>query len=154
MESGTLKLGTRSFAFGIVCWLLLVGLGFFVIEGYAIAPGKRSESLSTWPEGSALQHDIALPTLLFFAHPRCPCSRSSFEELSRALAKISKAVSPTVVFTVPEGADAGWTETELFLLIAFTVSPLTWSGEISSLSIHVWTAIILGGTIALFPCFW
>lgn len=37
------------------------------------------------------------------------------------------------------------------LLMAFTVSPLTWQGEFSSVSIHVWTAICLGGAITLFP---
>ncbi|MEO1614202.1 MAG: PAS domain S-box protein [Planctomycetota bacterium] len=35
---------------------------------------------------------------------------------------------------------------------AFVISPLTWSGEESSIHVHLWTAIFLGGMIVSVPC--
>ena len=57
-----------------------------------------------------------------------------------------------------------WTQTgrlfvALFLIqwvagiyVALTLSPRAWSGSQSSTHLHVWTALYLGGAIALFPC--
>src|SRR5262245_8103948 len=39
------------------------------------------------------------------------------------------------------------------ILIALLVSPLTWSGANSSVHIHVWTALILGGLIVVWPVY-
>jgi two-component system, sensor histidine kinase and response regulator len=37
------------------------------------------------------------------------------------------------------------------ILFALWVSPLTWSGSVSRTHLHVWAAIVVGGTISLFP---
>ncbi len=37
--------------------------------------------------------------------------------------------------------------------IAFTISPKAWSGEMSGVYIHVWYALVLGGTITALPVF-
>ena len=37
------------------------------------------------------------------------------------------------------------------ILFALWVSPLTWSGSASRTHLHVWAAIVVGGTISLFP---
>lgn len=37
------------------------------------------------------------------------------------------------------------------ILMAFLISPYTWSGQSSSINIHIWAAIFLGGTISVFP---
>jgi PAS domain S-box-containing protein len=37
------------------------------------------------------------------------------------------------------------------ILIAFLISPYTWSGQSSSIHIHIWSAIFLGGAISVFP---
>src|SRR5262249_24099358 len=39
------------------------------------------------------------------------------------------------------------------MLGALFLSPLTWSGSESSTHIHVWAALLLGGTITLLPVF-
>lgn len=38
------------------------------------------------------------------------------------------------------------------VIVAFTVSPRTWTGAYGSLHPHVWAAVFLGGLIAAFPC--
>jgi two-component system sensor histidine kinase/response regulator len=37
------------------------------------------------------------------------------------------------------------------IIFALWVSPLTWSGSVSRTHVHVWAAIVVGGTISLFP---
>ena len=37
------------------------------------------------------------------------------------------------------------------ILIAFFISPSTWTGQSSQVHIHVWAAIFLGGAISIFP---
>jgi two-component system sensor histidine kinase/response regulator len=37
------------------------------------------------------------------------------------------------------------------ILFALWVSPLTWAGSVSRTHLHVWAAIVVGGTISLFP---
>ncbi len=37
--------------------------------------------------------------------------------------------------------------------IAFALSPLAWSGPDSTVHVHVWAAVVLGGAISLYPAF-
>src|SRR5882672_1055988 len=37
------------------------------------------------------------------------------------------------------------------IVFALWVSPLAWSGSVSRTHLHVWAAIVVGGTISLFP---
>jgi two-component system sensor histidine kinase/response regulator len=37
------------------------------------------------------------------------------------------------------------------IIFAIWVSPLTWAGSVSRMHVHVWAAIVVGGTISLFP---
>lgn len=37
------------------------------------------------------------------------------------------------------------------IMVAIFISPKTWAGEFSSVHIHVWVAVFLGGLIAVFP---
>ena len=37
------------------------------------------------------------------------------------------------------------------VVFAYWVAPLTWIGTVSATHIHVWAAVLLGGTISLFP---
>ena len=39
------------------------------------------------------------------------------------------------------------------IVLAFWVSPRAWRGQLSTVHIHVWTAIFLGGVITLYPVF-
>ena len=37
------------------------------------------------------------------------------------------------------------------IIFALWVSPLAWSGTVSSIHLHVWAAVVLGGLVSLFP---
>lgn len=39
------------------------------------------------------------------------------------------------------------------ILFSLTISPLTWEGEVAKTHLHVYTAVFLGGALALYPAF-
>jgi hypothetical protein len=47
-----------------------------------------------------------------FAHPKCPCTRASIEELSTLMARSQGLVDARVVFFKPEDADENWAITD------------------------------------------
>jgi hypothetical protein len=94
-------------------WVAVVVTGFAAMEHYAITPGVTSESPLQWPSESAIAQDAQLPTMLMFAHPRCPCTRSSLEELNRTIASCPGKMKTTIVFTIPEDGGVEWTESDL-----------------------------------------
>ena len=48
-----------------------------------------------------------------FAHPRCPCTRASLEELNHLLSQCQGKISPHVVFFEPETQPSDWLDTSL-----------------------------------------
>jgi hypothetical protein len=61
-----------------------------------------------------VEHDAALPTLVMFAHPRCPCTRASLGELERLVAEVGGALRVHVLFHRPPDAEEGWERTDLW----------------------------------------
>jgi hypothetical protein len=50
--------------------------------------------------------------LVMLAHPRCPCTRASIEELAALMETAGDSVSAHVLFFVPREADRSWSATE------------------------------------------
>jgi hypothetical protein len=53
------------------------------------------------------------PYLIMFAHPHCPCTRASLEELQQLLADFPD-LKATVYFYKPSSFEKGWEKTELW----------------------------------------
>ena len=53
-----------------------------------------------------------------FAHPQCPCTRASVEELNRLMARCSGQVAAHVLFLKPAGLPDSWTRTGLWPSVA------------------------------------
>ena len=100
------------FALGFV-WVVtvLTGLGF--VTRYDTRPGQAGHPTKQWPEQSTLMHGGQAPQLLMFAHPKCPCTRSSIGELAHIMAQCQNQVEARVLFFCPEGHDASWTASQL-----------------------------------------
>jgi len=96
------------------CWLLTVGGGFIVLLNYQESAGGTGFTPMTWPSASALRLARGQDTLIMFAHPKCPCSQASLEELNRALAKTAGKVSVRVLFFKPAQGSNDWTNTTLY----------------------------------------
>ena len=101
-----------------VTWLTAVAAGLFWLSAYQAAPGRSAPASVDWPADSALRPEAGRFILVLFAHPRCPCTRASFDELSWVLARSQGRVDAYAVFVLPEGAPDGWERTGLWAAAA------------------------------------
>ena len=94
-------------------WLAVIAVAMAWILHYSNTPGEAGAVPPVWPAGSAIAPDARQPTLLLFAHPRCPCTRATLGELARLLADCQGRVQAQVWFLQPAGAGADWTNAAL-----------------------------------------
>ena len=100
----------------ILLWCRAVSLGFGMLWNYASAPGPTGEPPTQWPASSGIARTNDKPTLLMFAHPKCPCTRASINELARIIAECRDRVEAHVLFDLPAGATSDWELTDLYSL--------------------------------------
>jgi hypothetical protein len=94
-------------------WCAALSMGFGMLWNYASAPGPAGEPPSRWPASSGIPRANDKPTLLMFAHPKCPCTRASINELARIMADCRGRLEAHVLFDMPAGATSDWEQTEL-----------------------------------------
>jgi len=98
---------------GVLVWLTAVSCGLVALMNYDNRPGAPAQAPLIWPADSALVRDVAGPTLVMLAHPRCDCTRASLGELAELLARAARRPRTFVVFIRPAGTDDAWTDTSL-----------------------------------------
>ncbi|HLM01507.1 MAG TPA: hypothetical protein VK400_10680 [Pyrinomonadaceae bacterium] len=99
---------------GNILWLSIAVGGVFYLAQYENTPADKNVSYPlTFPPESRLGRDAGRPTLLFFAHPKCPCTRASLRELERLTAQVDGRLQAYVVFIKPKGESEEWMETDL-----------------------------------------
>jgi hypothetical protein len=98
----------------LLLWAVLVGAGFIAVERYASAPGDAGTPPANWIGDSTLALDAQRPTLILFAHPRCPCTRATVEELDGLLAQCNGGLRVHVVFYTDTALGEGWERTDLW----------------------------------------
>jgi hypothetical protein len=96
-----------------VIWIAAVASGLRFMLNYETTPGTTGAVPMTWPSQSSIQRSASQPTLLLFAHPRCPCTRATMGELAEMMAQTAGKVQTYVIFFTPPGADSNWTESDL-----------------------------------------
>lgn len=99
----------------VAAWGLLVAVGLCALWRYVAAPGESGAPPVTWPAQSQVNRD-GKPTLLFFAHPMCPCTLASLSELERLAAVCHDGVDIQVLFIAPDGTDDSWRESGLYAI--------------------------------------
>ncbi|MCG8648742.1 MAG: hypothetical protein MI861_02855 [Pirellulales bacterium] len=95
----------------ITAWLMVVSLGSGFLVRYANQAGTESITPARWPQQSSLALSGRGPTLIMFAHPKCPCTAASVSELGGILESTGRRA--TVVFWQPRHADSSWTQSAL-----------------------------------------
>lgn len=111
MRSGFAKF---SLSFAVLLWLGVTVTGIFYLAKYANTPAESGTIYPTdFPADSAIPHNDQQPTLIFFSHPKCPCTRASLHELNRLMTDVDGKLKAYVVFTKPVGADDNWAQTDL-----------------------------------------
>ena len=98
----------------ISLWLVAVGAGFAMTMKYQNTGGAVGSQPQQWPKGTQIVPDARRDTLVMFAHPRCPCTRASMEELNRVLAQAQGRVVAQVFFFKPGGTPEDWVKTDLW----------------------------------------
>jgi hypothetical protein len=109
------RFSDRCVAVSAVVWAGVLGAGFTLLSRYKSAAAPAAEGVPTqWPPGSSLTRVAARPTLVVFAHPRCPCTHATVSEMARLLARTPGRVTTHVVVVAPAGVPADWTDTGLW----------------------------------------
>src|SRR3954468_24122671 len=95
-------------------WLVVTVCGVVYLKDYELQPGEQaSEYPVAQPPDNAIPTPDSRAQLLFFSHPKCPCTKASLRELSRLMADTNGRMAVTIVFAVPEGLDRSFADTEL-----------------------------------------
>lgn len=94
-------------------WVAALGYGMQVLWKYETTAGPATSVTSSWPAGSIVARRQDKPTLLMVAHPHCPCTRASIEELAQIMAHAPEGTTASVLFVKPSGAGADWDDTDL-----------------------------------------
>jgi hypothetical protein len=102
------------FAFLLVAWLSAVACGMAFMWSYNHQPGEAANTPKRWPGDSRIPLAEDRYTLVLLAHPKCPCTRATIEELSKLLAHTSGRLNAYVLFVKPAGASSDWNRTDLW----------------------------------------
>jgi hypothetical protein len=96
-----------------MAWLILIGAGLAVMAHEEFTPVETLQPVTYFPHGSALHLASDKPTLFLFAHPHCPCTRATFDELDQVMAETAGKLSIQIIFTLPPGVPPGWEQGDL-----------------------------------------
>jgi hypothetical protein len=99
---------------GGAVWMIVVFSALGFITNYSNSPGTAGSIPDRWLPESQITLDKNRPTLILFAHPHCPCTRASVDELDRLMAQRKDRLSAHVIFIRPEGMSEDWTRTALW----------------------------------------
>ena len=94
-------------------WIVVVGGVMAAMIDYSYAPGKVGATPDQWPQQSKILRDPLQPTLIMFAHPHCPCTRSTLGELELLMARCHGKFNAQVWFIQPPGVPSDWMNTDL-----------------------------------------
>lgn len=97
----------------VAVWLGAVAMGIAGVAHYKSTPGIQADAPAVWPRESRVHRDLGMPTLVMFAHPRCPCTRASLTELAVLMESLRGKVTAVVILLHPEGTDDAWKNTDL-----------------------------------------
>jgi hypothetical protein len=105
----------RTALIGAVClWIAAVCLGMGWLWSYNQAAGAPGQPPEVWPKQASVSLDSTKFTLVLLAHPQCPCTRATVEELSKLMTNCQGRINAYVLFAIPQSAPADWYKTDLW----------------------------------------
>lgn len=99
-------------------WVGMILCGMSLLWKYQTTPGEGAHAPAHWPAESDISWNAFRPTLIMFAHPRCPCTRASLSELAQIMAYGSERVDARVEFFKPADFPPDWEKTDLWAAAA------------------------------------
>jgi hypothetical protein len=97
-----------------ILWLLVIGAGLWTLWVYENTSGKLAQPPPQWPANSRIQPSPEHATLVVLAHPHCPCTRATIEELASIMAHSQGRLTAYVLFLKPAGFAEDWEQTDLW----------------------------------------
>jgi hypothetical protein len=85
--------------------------GALALWKYSATPGTVGAVSQVWPETAPISRQDGRPVLIMLAHPQCPCTQASVDELAELLKH--GGADAWVLFLCPEGK-ADWEHTDLW----------------------------------------
>ena len=100
-------------AIGIV-WIFALTVGLRAMLNYEDGPAEPGEPPTEWPKDSRVSRAPGLPTVVVFAHPKCPCTDATIGELSILMTRLQGKATAAVVFVRPVNFPDDWEKTGLW----------------------------------------
>jgi hypothetical protein len=94
-------------------WLLAAAVGVAWMCQYEHTAGNAETTPLHWPSTAAISLDETRDTLVLFAHPKCPCTRATLEELDRLLARGRNKIAAFVFFLQSDELADAWADSDL-----------------------------------------
>lgn len=99
------RVGPRTLQLLGLLWVVAIAVGMWRLAVYEWTPGRDAEPPVRWPAAAGPAPDR--PTLLLFAHSRCPCTRASLDELAGIAAGAGDRLAIRVVLWDPIAPEVG-----------------------------------------------
>src|SRR6266851_831699 len=97
-----------------VAWLAVVAAGQRAMLNYDFVAALPETPPARWPANSKIPRSAGVPSIVLLAHPRCPCTRATIEELALLMTRLRGQASAAVVFVRPSGVSEDWEKTDLW----------------------------------------
>ena len=97
---------------GAALWVVAVAALFVGAGQYRGTVGEPAQAPSQWPAELPFAPSAGQTTVVMLAHPRCPCTRASLDELDRLMAEVGDRATAYVLFVRPPGVAAAWEQTD------------------------------------------
>lgn len=94
-------------------WLLTAAGGVAWMFHYEHVPGNAGSAPQRWPSAVPFHLDSERTTLVLFAHPECPCTAATLEELDHVLARDRDKIAAFVVFLHTKKFADVWSQSNL-----------------------------------------
>jgi hypothetical protein len=104
---------TRKLHLLVVVWIFAVCLGLHWLMAYKGKTGMVVHPSDHWLPNELIALSSNKPLLVMFAHPKCPCTRASLEELALLAARAKDRFTAAVVFYEPTNFSREWSRTPL-----------------------------------------
>jgi hypothetical protein len=98
-----------------VVWIAGIAYGSLAMWQFQRKAGEGAVAPVRWPASSRLSLAKGAPTIVMFAHPRCPCTRASVSLLREILSgPVRKAGNVYVLVLKPHEFPDGWEKTDVW----------------------------------------
>ncbi|HYH08155.1 MAG TPA: RedB protein [Thermoanaerobaculia bacterium] len=98
-----------------IVWLAGIAYGSAAMWQFQRKAGENAAAPVYWPQQSRLSLAKSGPTVVMFAHPRCPCTRASVSQLRELLSGSLKTAGSVYVLVLrPHEFPAGWERTDIW----------------------------------------